>query len=271
MRIFCCIKQVPGTQDVKIDPEKGTLIRTGIPSIINPVDRNAIELALQFKKQANAKVSVVSMGPPQAEDALIEALAMGADDAYLLTDKKFAGADTLATSYTLSLAITRILAEKSPPEDKDKYLVICGEQAIDGDTAQVGPEIAEELKIPSITYVRYAELKGDKIVAERVLNPSQIDVVETKLPALITVTKEINTPRFPTLYGIQQAFEEKQTNILNATGLDADETKIGLTGSRTRVFKISIPDKKVQSIRLDGSIQEMAKKLAEILKERDLI
>jgi len=164
LKIFVCIKQVPGVSEVKVDKDTGILIREGIPSIINPVDKNALELALSIKEQQqNVEVISISMGPPQAEECLREALAMGCDNAYLLTDRKFAGADTLATSHTLSLCIKKIMKDSD-----EKYLVVCGNQAIDGDTAQVGPELAEELNIPQITYVQQVEITDEKIIANSV-------------------------------------------------------------------------------------------------------
>jgi len=174
MKIFVCIKQVPGISEVRIDPKTNTLIRTGIPSITNPHDRHAIELALNLKEKHNAETIALSMGPPQAEEVLREALSMGVDKAYLLTDRAFAGADTLATSHTLSLAIKKILSESNKDE---KYLVICGTQAIDGDTAQVGPELAEELGIPQITYVLKFQLKKDKIVVDRAFRAEETVII----------------------------------------------------------------------------------------------
>ncbi|KKL53589.1 hypothetical protein LCGC14_2273920, partial [marine sediment metagenome] len=176
MKIFVCIKQVPGVSEVKIDPNTNTLVREGVESIINPPDRNAIELALILKQIHDAEVFVLSMGPPQAEEVLREAIAMGADKGYLLTDRAFAGADTLATSYTLALAIKKIVNEDKPEE---KYLVICGAQAIDGDTGQVPPELAEELGIPQITYVQNIDIINDKIVVERAFRITEIVVIET--------------------------------------------------------------------------------------------
>ncbi|MHA1264162.1 MAG: electron transfer flavoprotein subunit beta/FixA family protein [Candidatus Helarchaeota archaeon] len=264
MKIFVCIKQVPGIAEVRIDPKTGILIREGVPSIINPVDRNALELALTLKDQTDAETCVLTMGPPQAEEALREALAMGIDSAYLLTDKKFAGADTLATSYTLSIAIKKILASSDP---KEKYLVICGSQAIDGDTAQVGPELAEELGIPQITNVIKLQLEGDKIIAESLLRPQEIVVLETNLPALLTILKELNSPRLPTLIGITDAYDNKVVLHWTAKHLEVDERKIGLIGSQTQVAKIFIPQQKGEHIKLSGSIQEMVAELCQYLKE----
>lgn len=268
MKIFTCIKQVPGVSEVKIDPKTNTLVRKGIPSITNPMDNNATELALSIKEKHGGEVIAISMGPPQAEEVLRQALAMGADNAYLLTDRAFAGADTLATSHTLALAIKKILKDNG--SDK-KYLVVCGTQAIDGDTAQVGPELAEELGIPQITYVQKLELKGDKIITERVFRSEEIVIIESKLPALISVLKEINSPRYPTMKGIVDAHEEKEVKYLTAEDLIADKAKIGLTGSQTEVFKIFIPEKKGERIILEGTIEEMVQKLSQNLKEDKLL
>ncbi|MFX0098891.1 MAG: electron transfer flavoprotein subunit beta/FixA family protein [Candidatus Hodarchaeota archaeon] len=265
MKIIVCIKQVPGITEVKIDPKTRTLIREGIPSILNPMDKNAVELALSFKDEHGAEVIALSMGPPQARDVLIEAMAMGADGGYLLTDKQFAGADTLATSYTLSCGIKKIL------DGASEYLVICGGQAIDGDTAQVGPELAEELGIPSITNVQKATLRDGKIITERALEDNEINVLETGLPALITVLRETNKPRFATLQGIQDAFEKKEVVSLALNDLQIDKSKIGLTGSRTQVWKVFVPEKKKESVILTGPVDEVVKKLGRILKEKGLI
>lgn len=265
MKIFTCIKQVPGISDVKIDPKTNTLIREGIPSIMNPMDKNAIELALSIKEERGAEIIAISMGPPQAENVLLEALSMGADKAYLLTDRAFAGADTLATSHALALGIKKILKDS---DSNEKYVVICGTQAIDGDTAQVGPELAEDLDIPQITYVQKFELKGDdKVIAERAFRSEEIVVIETKLPVLISVLKEINTPRFPSMLGIVNAYKKKKVVFLDAEALKAEKAYIGLTGSKTEVFKIFIPERKGEHVKLTGTIEEMVKTLCQNLKE----
>ncbi len=191
MNIVVCIKQVPDTAEVRINPETGTLIREGVPSIINPFDMHAIEAGLQIKEKAGGKVIVLTMGPPQAETALREALSMGADEAVLLSDRAFAGSDTWATSFTLSKAIKKIGAD----------IIICGKQAIDGDTAQVGPETAEFLNIPHISYVRKIEdVSGSSIKVQRMMDEGY-DVVESSFPVLFTVVKELNEPRLPSLKG----------------------------------------------------------------------
>jgi len=264
LKIFVCVKQVPGVAEVRIDPKTNTLVREGVPSIMNPYDRNAIELALSIKEERGAKVIALSMGPPQAEEVLREALAMGTDEAYHLTDRAFAGADTLATSYTLALAIRKILKESKKDET---YLIICGSQAIDGDTGQVGPELAEELGIPQITYVQKFNFKGDKIILERAFRAEEVVIIESNLPALITVLKEINKPRYPTMLGVMNAYEKKKIIQLNAENLKAEKAKIGLTGSMTEVWRIFIPERKGEHLILEGSIQEMATKLCENLKD----
>jgi electron transfer flavoprotein beta subunit len=255
---------VPGVAEVRINKETNTLIREGIPSITNPFDKNALELALTIKEKHGAEVIALSMGPPQAEEVLREALAMGVDKAYLLTDRSFAGADTLATSYTLSLAIKKILKESN---EKKKYLVICGAQAIDGDTAQVGPELAEELNIPQITYVQKFELKGNKIRAERTFRTEEVVIIETELPALISVLKEINNPRYPSTSGIVDAYTKKQVVHFDADILKPNKSKIGLIGSMTEVWKMFIPERKEEQIIIKGTNEEIAKKLCEKLKD----
>jgi len=259
-----CIKQVPGVSEVKIDPKTNTLVREGVLSIINPNDRNALELALTLKEEYKAEVIALSMGPPQAEEALREALAMGVDKCFLLSDRAFAGADTLATSHTLALAIKKVINETDPGE---KYLIICGAQAVDGDTGQVPPELAEELGIPQITYVQNIELSEDKIVAERKFRATEIVVIETKLPALISVLIDINKPRYPSMAGIMKAYDNANVVYLDSKALNADNSKIGLNGSMTEVKKIFFPERKVNPVMLEGSAEEIAKKLCQYLKD----
>ena len=263
MKIFVCVKQVPGVSEVKIDPKTNTLVREGILSILNPNDRNAIEIALNLKEKYTAEVIALTMGPPQAEEILRETLAMGADKAYLLTDRAFAGADTLATSYTLALAIKKILNES---DSKEKYLVICGAQAIDGDTGQVPPELAEELEIPQVAYVLNVELKENKLIAERKFRAIEIVVIETNLPALISVLNDINEPRYPSMAGIMKAHNLEIVH-LDAAALNADTSKIGLNGSSTEVWKIFVPKRKGDRIILRGTIEEVVQKLCQNLKD----
>lgn len=266
-KIIVCIKQVPDTGEIKINPQTNTLIRDGVPSIINPFDKNAIEEAIRIKEKTPSEVSVITMGPPQAQEALKESLAMGADNAYLLSDRNFAGADTLATSYTLAKAVEKIGSFD---------LIILGKQAIDGDTAQVGPELAEHLKIPQITYVKKLDLqaisqneKPSKIIAERLLEDC-IETVECLLPALITVTKEINEPRHPSLKGVLKA-KKAVIPVWKKEDISCEDDKIGLNGSTTQVVKIFTPPVRTERETLSGTPEEMSKKLIEKLKHRKII
>jgi electron transfer flavoprotein beta subunit len=263
LKIFVCIKQVPGVSEVRLDPKTNSLVREGIPSITNPFDKNAIELALSIKERYNAEVIAISMGPPQAEEVLREALAMGADSAFLLSDKSFAGADTLATSYTLALAIKKLLKGS---KDKTNFLVILGAQAIDGDTGQVGPELAEELNIPQITYVQKFELIEKKILVERIFRMDEIVLIETGIPVLITVLKEINTPRNPTMSGIVKAYK-KEVKVFNAEELKPDKRKIGRQGSMTEVWKVFVPERKVDQIIFTGTNEEKVLELCKYLRD----
>lgn len=267
MKIFTCIKQVPGISDVRIDPKTNTLIREGIPSIMNPHDKHAVELALDIKEKNGGEIIALSMGPPQAEFVLREALSMGADKAYLLTDRAFAGADTLATSHTLALAVKKVLKDSGD----DKYMVICGVQAIDGDTAQVGPEMAEDLDIPQITYVLNFEIQGSKVIAERAFRSEESVVIETTLPVLISVVKEINHPRAPTMRGIVDAYDEKDVIYLDSASIGAEKERIGLNGSMTEVWKIFVPERKGEHIILEGTTEQQVRKLCEHLKEDKII
>jgi len=234
VKIAVCVKQVPDTTDVKIDPKTNTLVREGVASITNPFDEYAIEEALLIKEKYGGEVHVVSMGPPQAVEVLKNALAVGADKVYLVSDRAFAGADTLATAYALSKTLQTIGGVD---------LVLCGKQAIDGDTAQVGPGIATRLGIPQLTYVskiREINLEKKKIVVERLLEYGR-EVVESSLPALLSVVKDINEPRLPSLIGIKKA-AKVQIPTWTAKDIGADENKIGLKGSPTWVMRVFSPE-----------------------------
>jgi electron transfer flavoprotein alpha/beta subunit len=261
MNIIVLVKQVPDTSEVKINRETNTLIRDGVPSIINPYDRYAIEEALRLREKHGGKVTAVTMGPPQAAEALKEAVSLGVDDVVLLSDRAFAGADTWATSYALSQGIRKV---------GEYDLVIAGKQAIDGDTAQVGPETADMLGIPFIAYIRKIEqVEGRKMIAERLMDEGY-DVVETSLPALITVVKEINEPRVPSLKGKMKAKNLKVT-AWTAKDIGADEEKIGLKGSPTQVVRIFPPVPRGQREILSGSIEDQVATVAKKLKEQSLI
>jgi len=237
MNIVVCVKQVPDTTEVKIDPATNTLIRQGVPSIVNPFDKNAVEAALQLKDKHGGKVTVMTMGPGQAKDALKECLAMGADEAILVTDRAFGGADTLATSYTLAAAI-----QKSGKYD----IILCGKQAIDGDTAQVGPEIAEHLGIPQVSYAAKLEVDGDMARVERE-HEDGYEVLEVKLPVLVTVVKSMNEPRYPTIKGTMKANRAVIAEMTKAE-LDVEEMRLGLKGSPTQVRKIFTPPARTQGV-----------------------
>lgn len=257
MHIIVCIKQVPNTTDVKIDPVKNTLIREGVESIINPFDTYAIEEAVRLKERFTGKVTVITMGPPQADAALKEAISLGCDEGILVSDRKFAGSDTWATSYTLSCAIRKVGAFD---------IILCGKQASDGDTAQVGPGISTHLDIPQVTYVKkIEEIKDNKAKVER-MTEEGYDVVETPIPCLLTVVKEINTPRLPSLKGMMKA---KSAKIVQWTAVDinADPKNIGLDGSPTRVVKIFTPAPRKGGEILKGDKDEISQKLGELLKD----
>jgi len=257
MNIIVCIKQVPETTEVKINPETNTLIREGVKAIINPFDMYAIEEALRLKKRFGGKVMIVTMGPPQAEAALREAISMGADEGYLICDRAFAGSDTWATSYTLAGAIKKL---------GQFDLIICGKQASDGDTAQVGPGISTHLNIPQVTYVKKVEEATDKLMRlERMLEEGY-EVIETPLPALLTVVKEINEPRIPSLKGLVRAKSAKIT-IFTQKDLNLDEQEIGLCGSPTQVIKIFSPAPRVGGQILKGEVPDIAKQLVELIKD----
>ena len=261
MKMIVCIKQVPDTTDVKIDQKTGTLIREGVPSIINPDDKHAIEEALRLKEKFGGNVTIISMGPPQADDALREALAMGVDEAILLCDRAFAGADTLATSYTLATAIQKI---------GDYDIIICGRQAIDGDTAQIGPQMAEYLGVPQVTYVRVVKLKGKNLIVERALEDGY-EKIETSLPALITVIKDLNKPRYPSVGGIVEAYREREVKIWTAKDVAADLSKIGLEGSPTQVKRTFAPEPKGEGEIISGTVEEASRALLQKLRDKNVI
>jgi len=257
MNIIVCIKQVPNTTDVKIDPVTNTLIRDGVESVINPFDAYAIEEGVRLRERFGGKVTVITMGPPQAENALKEAISLGCDEAVLVSDRKFAGSDTWATSYTLSCAIKKIGSFD---------IILCGKQASDGDTAQVGPGISTHLDIPQVTYVKkIEEVANSKARVER-MTEEGYDILETPIPCLFTVVKEINTPRLPSLKGMMRAKSAKISKW-NAEDIGADPKDIGLEGSPTRVVKIFTPPPRKGGEMLKGDKADIAKELVELLKD----
>lgn len=255
MNIVVCIKQVPDTTEVKINPETNTLIREGIASIINPFDMYAIEEGLRLKEHHGGTVTVITMGPPQAEAVLREAISLGVDHAVLVSDRAFAGSDTWATSYTLAEAIQSI-----GPYD----LIFCGKQAIDGDTAQVGPGIATHLDIPQATFVqKISEVTDTHMIVERMMEEGY-DILEISLPCLCTVVKGINEPRLPSLRGKMNAKKAEIKKITNAE-LTLDTNDLGLDGSPTVVNRIFTPPVREGGKIFDGDITEAINEIVDIL------
>ena len=260
MNIVVCIKQVPNTNEVKLDPKTGTLIREGVPSIINPDDKAGLEAALRLKDAQGAHVTVLSMGPPQADAVLREAMAMGADDAYLVTDRAFGGADTWATAHTIAAALKKV------PFD----LIITGRQAIDGDTAQVGPQIAENLNIPNISYAEEIKVDGEYVTVKRQFE-DRYHIIKAKMPCLITALSELNEPRYMTPGGIFDAYQ-KEVKIITRKDLDVKDEDIGLKGSPTRVVKtFTKQPKSAGTVVKDLNPQEAAEYMLAKLKEKYII
>ncbi len=255
MNIIVCIKQVPGTTEVKINKETNTIIRDGAEAIINPFDEYAIEEGVRIKEKTDGKVTVISMGIPKVADLLRGTISLGADDAVLLSDRAFAGADTLATSYTLSMGIKKLGAYD---------LIICGKQATDGDTAQVGPSLAEKLGLPHTTYVRKIEEIREGYIRCQRMTEDGYEIIEMPLPAVITVVKEINEPRFPSIKGKLRA-KKAEIKVLTAEDIGADKNLCGLKGSPTQVIKTFVPTHDINSELIEGTAQEQAKNLADKL------
>ena len=262
MNIIVTVKQVPNTQEVKIDPKTGTLIRDGVPSIINPEDKNAIEEALRIKESYDdVEVTALSMGPPQAENALREALAMGVDRAFLVSDRAFAGADTLATSYVLSVAIKKI---------KKYDLILCGRQAIDGDTGQVGPQLAEALDLPQATFAEEINIQGNVVTVKSNFD-NVIRMIEMKTPALITVSNQINTPRFKTMNGVLRAFRDKEVVTWTKDDLKLNPMRIGINGSPTWVRETFIPSHSRDGLVIEKRSMDMAEDILDYLLEKTFL
>jgi len=257
MHFIVCIKQVPDTVDVKIDPKTNTLIREGVASVINPFDMYAIEESIRLKEKLGGKVTAITMGPPQAESALRDAIALGVDQGILVSDRAFAGSDTWATSYTLSMALKKI---------GDYSVILCGKQASDGDTAQVGPGIAAHLDLPQITYVRKIEaIDAKNVVAERLMEDG-FEVIESPLPCILTVVKEINEPRLPSLKG-KLAAKKAQIVHWKADDLACDKAQLGLDGSPTKVVKIFTPEPRQGGILFKGEPEEIVPQVVQKLKD----
>lgn len=261
MKIVVCIKQVPNTNEVKLDPKTGTLIREGVPSIINPDDKAGLEAALRLKDEQGAQVTVLSMGPPQADAALREALAMGADEAVLVTDRAFGGADTWATAHTIAAALKTL----------EYDLIITGRQAIDGDTAQVGPQISENLNIPNISYAEDIKVEGEYVTVKRQFE-DRYHIVKVKMPCLITALSEMNEPRYMTPGGVFSAYREKEIKVITRKDLDVLDEDIGLKGSPTRVVKTFTKSPKSAGTLVSNlDAQEAADYILEKLQEKFII
>ena len=265
MRIIVPIKQVPETKSVKMDEKTGTVIREGVESIINPLDLYAIEIAVQLKETYGGETVAISMGPPKAIEALKEAIAMGVDSAVLISDRAFAGSDTWATSYVLAEAI-----KKTGEYD----LVICGERATDGDTGQVGPEIAAFLKLPVVSYVNKVGKITDGVLDMQRMVEEGSEKIEAQLPCLLTVVKEVSDPRLPTLRGKQKA-RKSQIPVWGINDLALDPKKVGLAGSPTKVVKIFRPkvvrECEKMFARDEEKIKEAVCKLGILLKKREVL
>ena len=261
MKILVFIKQVPDTDDVKLDPNTGNLQREGVQSILNPLDANSIECAMQLKRKYGATVAAISMGPPQAEAVLKKALALGCDEAYLLSDRAFGGADTLATAYTLAKAAEKI---------GDYDLLLFGKHATDGDTAQTGPATAAFLGIPQITLATSLNIEDGWVVCDRVLE-NNCEKVAAKLPALVTVCDSINEPNYPTPKNIMKALK-KPRFIWNAADLGADTTQTGICGSPSSTKKVFEPPKSnTYTIFFDGTPAEIAVKFVDMLENEHVL
>ena len=261
MNIIVCIKQVPDSTRVKVDPKTGTLIRAGVPSILNPYDHYALEKALAIKAKTGAKVTVLSMGPAQAVAVLRLALALGADEGVLLSSRAFAGSDTWATSYALAMAIRKIGSFD---------MILCGQMAIDGDTAQTGPGIAFHLGIPQITFCESVDSDGSRAVVKKLIEGGH-QILEADLPVLITMTMPVDyAPKYPSFMAAHKA-QDKKTVTWTEKEIGADMHKLGLEGSPTRVSRIFQPAARQKGEMFNGSAEEMAAKFVEILKKESFI
>lgn len=255
MNSIVCVKQVPASNEVKLDPKTNTIVRDGRHAVINPFDSHALEAALVLKQQLGGKVSVLSMGIPASEEMLRDCVARGADDALLLTDRAFAGADTLATSYALAKGVEAL---------GQFDLILCGKMAVDGDTAQIGPELAERLGIPHVTDVSSIEADGSAVIVQRELG-SYTQKLRVPLPAVLTVTRDLGAPRLPSIAGVLRA-ETQQVPLYSAERAGADAAQCGLKGSPTQVVKTYLPQRSRKVTEISGSREERRDALLNIMK-----
>ncbi len=261
MKILVFVKQVPNTDDVQLDPATGNLRREGVQSILNPLDANAVETAMELKARYGGTVCVISMGPPQAGAVLQRALAMGCDEAYLLSDRAFSGADTLATSYTLAKAAEKI---------GDYDLLLFGRHAIDGDTAQTGPAVAAWLGIPQITLAVSVTAADGWVICQRALG-DVVQTVKAKLPAAVTICGDINIPRYPSL--VQMLHPKGKSSVVwNAEDLGCEAEKIGITGSPSATKEVFVPQQREAEVYFfSGEMEEIVQSFADMLHEERII
>lgn len=267
MNILVCVKQVPDTTEIRIDPVTNTLIRAGVPSIVNPFDADALEAAARIKdKDPTARIVVLSMGPEQAKQALKECLAIAADKAYLVSDRAFGGSDTLATSYILSQAIRKVESLEGKFD-----IIFCGKQAIDGDTAQVGPEIAEHLDYPQVTYGLEAEVDGDRLKVRKEQDYGA-EIIGVSMPCVVTITKPSFPPRYPT-FKSKLAANKAVIDTLTAADLpEIDLAQAGLKGSPTKVKKTFVPPRKQGGVQIkEDSGEASARKLLQMLSDAHVL
>ena len=266
MKIFVCVKQVPDTSGKVVVDENGILIRSSMPTIINPDDMNAMEAALQLKDETGCKVVAVTMGPPPAEGMLRELIAMGADEGVLISAREFGGSDTFATSQIIAAAINHVGLEKDD-------MIICGRQAIDGDTAQVGPQIAEKLNLPQVTYAAEINKEGNEVTVKRMLEDGYM-TIKMQTPCLVTCIKELNAPRYMSVPGIFECYSKPLT-ILDFEALKDEPLieldTIGLKGSPTNIFKSFTPPQKGVGVMLEGADKATAADLADRLLKKHVI
>jgi len=261
MHIAVCVKQVPDTTEVKINPETNSLIRTGVPSIINPYDHFALQTAIELKKAHGCRVTVISMGPPQAKSVVQMGLALGADDGVLLSDMAFAGSDTWATSYALAKAV-----KKFGKVD----IILTGMQAIDGDTAQTGPGMAQQLGIPQLTFCEKIDIDGRKLIARKLIDGGY-EIVEVKVPALLTmIMPKDYVPRYPSFLETNASLR-KPYNVWSASDIGAEAQSLGLKGSPTQVARIYPPPQREKAAMTNGSAQEAVEKILDIMRKEHFI
>ena len=262
MEIVVCIKQVPETADVGWDPKTGALIREGVSGVLNPNDKNALEAALQLKEKHGGTLTALSMGPPQAEEALREAMSMGIDRAILLSDRQFAGADTWATSYTLSRALKKI---------SEFDLILCGKESADGMTGHVGPQVAEFLNLPQLTYAMEIDINSPSVRIKQKLEDGY-RLLESPLPVVITVERGMNQPRIPSMDRIMESYRDKEVELWGAEALEGESDHFGLKGSPTQTRNVYIQKMEKGKVEfLEGEAKDTAQELVQILKQKNLI